>query len=106
MRPRHNRTGSGTRPATPTSERSAIKPVDFAFQAPEAQSVLLAGSFNNWDPKRTPLRQEGNGWKTTLWLGAGRHEYRFVVDGQWVSDPNARETISNGFGEFNSVVVV
>ena len=29
----------------------------------------------------------GGAWKATVWLPAGRYEYRFVVDGQWISDP-------------------
>ena len=27
----------------------------------------------------------GGAWKTTVWLPAGRYEYRFVVDGKWMS---------------------
>jgi hypothetical protein len=36
----------------------------------------------------------------------GRHEYLFVVDGQWVPDPKAPETVPNPFGGRNSVLVV
>ena len=45
-------------------------------------------------------------WKATVWLPAGRYEYRFVVDGQWISDPSARESVQNTFGSTNSVLVV
>ena len=48
----------------------------------------------------------GGAWKATLWLPAGRYEYRFVADGQWISDPSAREWVKNTFGTANSVVVV
>ena len=110
MKPRHTRSTTTARPVAPPArkvERPIEKPVDFVLDNPNAQSVALAGTFNDWDLKRTPLRKETNGgWKTTLWLPPGRYEYRFVVDGQWLSDPNAKESAPNQFGSTNSVVVV
>jgi 1,4-alpha-glucan branching enzyme len=74
---------------------------------PSAQQVYVAGSFNGWKPDSTPLMPLGKGrWKGDLKLGPGRHEYLFVVDGQWRPDPNARETVQNPFGGRNSVVMV
>jgi 1,4-alpha-glucan branching enzyme len=74
---------------------------------PAAKQVYVAGSFNGWEPETTPLIPLGNGrWKGDLTLGPGRHEYLFVVDGQWRPDPNARETVENPFGGRNSVVMV
>jgi hypothetical protein len=37
---------------------------------------------------------------------SGRHEYLFVVDGQWLPDPKAKESVQNPFGGRNSVLVV
>ena len=37
---------------------------------------------------------------------AGRYEYLFVVDGQWLPDPNARESVQNPYGGTNSVLTV
>ena len=74
---------------------------------PEAIDVCVAGSFNDWQPQATPLVPLGNGrWAKELTLPAGRYEYRFVVDGQWVSDPAASEIAPNPFGSVNSVVTV
>jgi hypothetical protein len=74
---------------------------------PEAKSVFVAGSFNEWQPDKTPLLPAGNGrWVGDLSIKPGRHEYLFVVDGQWLPDPNAKETVSNPFGGQNSVLVV
>ena len=28
----------------------------------------------------------------------GRHEYKFVVDGAWLADPSATESVPDGFG--------
>ncbi|HUK83814.1 MAG TPA: isoamylase early set domain-containing protein [Verrucomicrobiae bacterium] len=83
------------------------KRVEFALKALRAQWVSVAGSFNEWEPDQTPL-QKGKGgiWRTTVLLSPGIHLYRFVVDGEWRSDPNAQESSPNEFGETNSVVVV
>ena len=36
----------------------------------------------------------------------GTYEYRLVVDGQWTTDPMAKETVPNPFGGRNSVLKV
>ena len=74
---------------------------------PDAKQVFVAGSFNEWRPERAPLVQIGNGrWKGELAIAPGRYEYLFVVDGQWLPDPNAKETAQNPFGGKNSVLTV
>ena len=74
---------------------------------PEAKTVCVAGSFNEWKPEKAPLSPLGNGrWAGDLAVKPGRHEYLFVVDGQWVPDPNAKEYVQNPFGGKNSVLVV
>lgn len=87
-------------------EKPRGKIIDFRLNMPEARSVAVVGSFNNWDPKRNPMQQDGGGWKANLPLAPGRYEYRFVADGQWLSDPNAKESVGNDFGSTNSVLVV
>ena len=111
MQPRHSRSVTTARPVAPSSqgaERPVEKPVDFVIKMPHAQIAAVAGTFNNWDLRRTPLRREQDGnWKTTVWLPPGRYEYRFVLDGsQWVNDPNAKESAPNPFGSANSILVV
>jgi 1,4-alpha-glucan branching enzyme len=62
--------------------------VVFRLRAPEAKGVLLGGSFNEFDARKTPLtRGEGGVWETTLALDPGRYLYKFKVDGQWILDP-------------------
>lgn len=111
MQNRHRQSTTVARPVGVPSERAASrpveKPVDFNLTMPQAHSVALAGSFNNWDVNRTPMRKDQAGeWKTTIWLPKGRYEYRFVVDGQWVSDPKAEGDVRNPFGTSNSVLIV
>ena len=80
--------------------------VDFGLVANEAKSVSVAGSFNGWDPTVTPLKKVDGTWHAKVGLPRGRHEYRFVVDGQWMADPGARESVANPFGSYNSVLSV
>ena len=45
-------------------------------------------------------------WLKELVLPAGRYEYLFVADGEWMPDPQAKETVPNQFGGLNSVIHV
>jgi AMP-activated protein kinase-like protein len=73
---------------------------------PGAKQVYVAGSFNEWKPDKTPLAPSGNGrWVGDLTVRPGRYEYLFVVDGQWIPDPNAKESVANPFGGKNSVLI-
>jgi AMP-activated protein kinase-like protein len=75
---------------------------------PRARTVTVAGDFNDWDPRRTPLqRGEGGVFHVTLPLRPGRYQYLYVVDGkEWVVDPLAEENTLDGFGAQNSVLDV
>jgi chromosome partitioning protein len=80
----------------------------FVTLYPRANSVQIAGDFNNWQPAQTPMEKvNDNGvWKTQLKLAAGKYRYRLVVDGQWQQDPYNESMEVNPFGEFNSLVEV
>src|ERR1039458_5016151 len=111
MQPRHSQSTTVARPVAPKNTRSGQrpveKPVEFILHMPQARSVAVAGTFNDWDVSRLSMSPgPGGAWKVTVWLPAGRYEYRFVVDGQWMSDPGARESVQNTFGSTNSVLVI
>jgi len=89
----------------PKKEDLAVQ-VEFSLVDNKAHAVAVAGSFNHWDSRKTPLQKHGSCWTGMVSLPRGRYEYRFVVDGKWVSDPNARESIGNPFGGINSVLTV
>jgi 1,4-alpha-glucan branching enzyme len=73
----------------------------------QARRVAIAGSFNDWRPAVTPMVPMGGGWWVKgLALPPGRYEYRLVVDGRAMPDPNAAETMSAPDGGMNSVLVV
>jgi len=81
--------------------------ITFVLDAPGASEVFLAGDFNAWGPRAHPMQTDGNSrWVTELRLGPGRYEYKFVVDGQWVTDPANARQCPNCFGTDNSVITV
>lgn len=85
----------------------AAKEVTFSLSAPQAREVMLAGDFNNWDYKNTPLKKDKSSlWKKELSLKPGKYEYKFVVDGNWISDPSNNNKICNSFGSENSVIKI
>jgi len=78
------------------------------FIDPVAESVCIAGTFNDWRPGATPMIHIGAGrWVKDLALPPGVYEYCLVVDGcKWAPDPRASETVPNPFGGVNSVLKV
>jgi len=87
------------KPATPSTE--------FILTAPEAQEVYLVGDFNGWDGDGYKMRRfKGGTFKKSVKLKTGRYEYRFVVDGDWWTDPANPIRQANDFGSENSVIVV
>ena len=92
--------GNGAQDKVPKTE------VEFKVTADRAQAVAIAGTFNHWNPKETQLMRSGDSWTVKLALPRGRYEYRFVVDGDWIADPNATESVPNPFGGSNSILSV
>ena len=86
----------------------AVPLVRFVIAAPEAGTVSLVGTFNDWDATATPLSPSGEAgvWTVEIPLAPGRHEYAFVVDGaDWRPDPAApASTLDDEFGIPNSVI--
>jgi 1,4-alpha-glucan branching enzyme len=82
-------------------------PVYFEFIHPTAAAVMIAGSFNHWHPASKPMKSAGDGrwWKETAML-PGTYEYCLVVDGVWMPDPSARESVANPYGGRNSLLTV
>jgi 1,4-alpha-glucan branching enzyme len=98
---------SSKNPKSSVAKPAAPGRIALEFIKPEAKNVCVAGSFNQWKPEATPLISKGNGkWVGDLAVKPGRHEYLFVVDGQWMTDPKAPESVQNPFGGRNSVFVV
>lgn len=83
------------------------KKVNFGLKAPEAKKVVLTGDFNSWKEKGLLMKKDKKGfWKKDIGLKPGRYEYKFLVDGQWTTDPANTSSVSNAYGATNSVMEV
>lgn len=60
------------------------------------ESLHLAGSFNGWSPRMTPLLRDGEHWVAEVRLPPGGHEMMLVVDGaKWQRVPGLPRSGSN-----------
>ena len=82
--------------------------VVFSTKYPRAESVQIAGDFNDWNPSQTNLQKmdDSGKWQAAIPLRQGLYRYRMVVDGQWQQDPYNDWIEMNPYGDFNSVVNV
>ena len=100
--------------ATKAAPSVGLAATDFKCRAPAARAVFLAGTFNDWDPKATPMSADAEGdWEVAVSLPPGRHEYKFVVDGEWCCEPGCEtayhgcpKCVPNSFGTMNRFVEV
>lgn len=99
---KHNKNHDHAKSAEPR-----LEPVRFEFTHPTASTVCVAGTFNDWHAETKPMHSLGNGrWLKETVLAPGAYEYCLVVDGVWIADPQALETVPNPFGGMNSVLRV
>ncbi|MFC1595960.1 AAA family ATPase [Candidatus Margulisiibacteriota bacterium] len=81
--------------------------VIFKFKGFEARTVQIAGEFNNWDPNKTALKKDKAGnWATSFPLKKGSYQYKYVVDGAWITDPHNSKIAETEIGGINSVITV
>lgn len=84
----------------------AIKP-NHTFVLKQFQNagiVIVTGSFNNWNKDEYWMTRKNGNWVFPIYLPAGKHTYKFIVDRKWIIDPNNKLFESNEFGGFNSVL--
>jgi len=80
------------------------KSVEFSISAPTAKNVAVTGSFNAWNKSGISMKKEKSGyWKTEISLKPGKYEYKYIVDGNWWTDPTNPHKMRNSFGSENSV---
>lgn len=71
-----------------------------------ADKVVLSGSFIHWSEKKFPMQRTPTGWETTVFLSGGKHHYKYIVDNEWVIDPDNPVKEYDSEGNINSVCMV
>jgi len=96
----------------PTSSRRGAdtdnRAVIFTIEAPVNADVKIAGDFNQWVPETLHFNDvDGRpAWQKLLHLAPGSYEYKYVIDGKWVADPENAKTKDNLLGGMNSIIDV
>jgi 1,4-alpha-glucan branching enzyme len=88
--------GKGNKKGT---TRFALKP------AASVKKVAVAGSFDDWRFLAMKKQKDG-AFVATVAIPAGNYEYKFVVDDQWIVDPDNNAWALNPYGTLNSLLVV
>jgi 1,4-alpha-glucan branching enzyme len=71
-----------------------------------ADRAFLVGDFNGWDSSANPFRQNHDGvWRAVMDLPARtRHEFGYLIDGEWHTDFHADGWSENAWGMPNGVI--
>lgn len=83
--------------------------VTFSVDAKTANEASVVGDFNNWNPKEGELSKLKNGTFKGLFEipKDATYEFKYVVDGNFVNEPEADGQQWNDFaGAENSLLVV
>jgi 1,4-alpha-glucan branching enzyme len=70
-----------------------------------AAEVAVAGDFSSWQPLAMKKQKTGR-FTVAAALPPGVYEYRFLVDGKWLTDPDHSHRAPNPYGSFNSVAQI
>jgi hypothetical protein len=71
----------------------------------DASIVTVAGTFNNWNQSQLVCGREADEWVCRVDLEPGYHTYKFIVDGNWVLDPDNPNTAEDDAGNTNNVLL-
>jgi tetratricopeptide (TPR) repeat protein len=66
-----------------------------------ARQVSLCGSFSNWSELK--MTKTDSGWIAFTKLPAGKHLYKFIIDGEWKIDDDNLSTENDDQGNTNSI---
>ncbi|HEY3807328.1 MAG TPA: alpha-amylase family glycosyl hydrolase [Kofleriaceae bacterium] len=80
---------AGSTMVTPTPCTTTFRYEPAAGSTP--QSVQVTGDWNNWVNPGVAMMPDGTGaWTATVTVTPGLVAYKFIVDGNWILDPNEK----------------
>jgi serine protease AprX len=93
-------------PLSPYADGSMIH---FVYHDRRARQVAVIGDFNDWNPRMLAMGASEQGcWHALMPRPApGEYHYKFLVDGdRWLDDPENGLKAIDGYGGFNSVLMI
>jgi len=82
------------------------KEVTFRYYSKAASTVQLAGGMTEWGTNPIPMTETDNIFETTVELTPGSYQYKFIVDGSWIIDPENEKVFTEPSGNQNSLAIV
>ncbi len=77
--------------------------VVFEYENRTADSVFVAGTFNNWSTSAWEMEYYNGVWVYVAELQPGVYEYKYVVNGtDWYEDPESPDYVPDPYGGRNS----
>jgi 1,4-alpha-glucan branching enzyme len=73
------------------------------YQKLNANKIYLSGSFNAWAIEELQMFKTDTAWYCDIDLKPGKHLYKFIVDGDWMNDPENKQKESDTYNGYNSV---
>lgn len=102
--PKQQEGGDGSAASDGPSEEADTKVLPTVFKWDGGgKQVFITGTFSNW--KTLPMVKSHGDFVTIVDLGEGEHEYKFLVDGQWMHDPT-EPVVENNLGTKNNIITV
>ncbi|KRY29414.1 hypothetical protein T01_7133 [Trichinella spiralis] len=86
-------------------KKENMRHVQFEITAPHSHQVYLVGSFYNWECALLMHQRPNEKWELGLDVPVGRHEFRFIQNGQWCTDEQYA-TCPNDYGTLNNWLIV
>lgn len=70
--------------------------------------ISIFGEFNGWNRHKDYLTDENDDgiYEVTLEMDPGKYQYKFYADGIEIVDPSNPDSVNNGMGGYNSVIVI
>jgi 1,4-alpha-glucan branching enzyme len=85
------------------NNRNGKKTILFEIRpASHASDVRVAGSFSNWQPVEMKKRKDGK-FACEVRVPPGTFEYKYLVDGKWMTDPDHSRWSLSPMGTINSM---
>lgn len=86
-----------------TSPTIEGRKVTFMLYRPDAKEIAMAGSFNNWKAiKMFRKKDDPATWGVQFVLPPGQYNYKYIINGNWMPDPENYAMIQDDNGNWNS----
>lgn len=82
--------------------------ISFKLYAPNAQTVNLVGTFNDWDKSADVMKKNSHGvWECLKDLPDGNYNYKYLIDGEtYIPDPRCLEAAIDAENDLSSIINV